>query len=174
MLSGTRANVAVKIFGDDLRILHDLAGQGTRPDVSGRRRRRSRGRAQAEIPTVRVRVDSAAASVRPRHRDRRGFAPDRTGWAHGPDRCSRARSRFRSSSATRSTCMPASRTSARREFRPDRTSVPLSPGRQHSARSWSNFVMRENAQRRLVVQCNVTGRDLRVSSATFSAVSART
>ena len=42
MLSGTRANIAVKIFGDDLPTLRQLAAQVQARDGAGRRRRRSR------------------------------------------------------------------------------------------------------------------------------------
>ena len=62
MLSGTRANIAVKIFGDDLQQLRALGQQVQAEmalvpgvvDLSAE--------AQADIPTLRVNVDSAAAS----------------------------------------------------------------------------------------------------------------
>ena len=62
MLSGTRANIAVKIFGDDLQILRQLATQVQAQmaqvpgvvDLSAE--------AQADIPTLKVRVDPAAAA----------------------------------------------------------------------------------------------------------------
>src|SRR5712691_8607747 len=62
MLSGTRANIAVKIFGDDLLILRALAKQVNEitkevpgvVDLSVEQ--------QTDIPTMRIRVDQAAAS----------------------------------------------------------------------------------------------------------------
>ena len=44
MLSGTRANIAVKIFGDDLPTLRQLAEPGARSDVAGRGSGRPRDR----------------------------------------------------------------------------------------------------------------------------------
>ena len=62
MLSGTRANIAVKIFGDDLQILRQLATQvqAQMAQVSGVVDLSAE--AQADIPTLKVRVDPAAAA----------------------------------------------------------------------------------------------------------------
>ena len=62
MLSGTRANIAVKIFGDDLQTLRQLAGH-VQAEMS-----QVRGvvdlavEPQTDIPTLRVRVDPEAAA----------------------------------------------------------------------------------------------------------------
>ena len=50
MLSGTRANIAVKIFGDDLPTLRQLAGQVQARDGAGGRRRRPVGRSADRHP----------------------------------------------------------------------------------------------------------------------------
>ena len=62
MLSGTRANIAVKIFGDDLQTLRQLAAlvQAQMAPVSGIVDLSTE--AQTDIPTLRVRVDAGAAS----------------------------------------------------------------------------------------------------------------
>ncbi|WP_142353700.1 efflux RND transporter permease subunit, partial [Klebsiella pneumoniae] len=44
---------------------------------------------------------------------------------------------------------------------PDRRQIPLSAVATIQADRGPNFIMRENVQRRIVVQSNVTGRDLR-------------
>src|ERR671913_567560 len=62
MLSGTRANIAVKIFGDDLPTLRQLATrvQGEMSQVPGVVDLAAE--AQTDIPTLKVRVDPAAAA----------------------------------------------------------------------------------------------------------------
>lgn len=62
MLSGTRANIAVKIFGDNLQVLRQLAAQvqAQMAQVSGVVDLSAE--AQADIPTLRVTVDPAAAA----------------------------------------------------------------------------------------------------------------
>ncbi len=62
MLSGTRANIAVKIFGDDLQILRRLATDvraqmANVPGVVD-----LSAEAQADIPTLKVRVDPGQAA----------------------------------------------------------------------------------------------------------------
>src|SRR4029450_9580147 len=59
MLSGTRANIAVKIFGDDLPTLRQLASQvqGQMSQVAGVVDLATE--AQTDIPTIKVRVDPA-------------------------------------------------------------------------------------------------------------------
>ena len=62
MLSGTRANIAVKIFGDDLPLLRQIAAQvhGEMSQVAGVVDLATE--AQTDIPTLKVRVDPAAAA----------------------------------------------------------------------------------------------------------------
>ena len=62
MLSGTRANIAVKIFGDDLPTLRQLASQvqAQMSQVAGVVDLATE--AQTDIPTLKVRVDPAAAA----------------------------------------------------------------------------------------------------------------
>ena len=62
MLSGTRANIAVKIFGDDLLTLRALAKRANdiMKDVPGVVDLSVEQ--QTDIPTMRVKVDQAAAA----------------------------------------------------------------------------------------------------------------
>ncbi len=164
MLSGTRANIAVKIFGDD------LAGRfGKWPVRSRPRWPKCRGvvdlstEAQTDIPTLSVRVDSAAAA-------RQGLA-DRRCRRGAADRSRRP---YRRPGARRADRLSAGRSIRARRF--DRSGIrrrdadsdagsPTDPRCRPSPRS-SAIVVRTSScartsQRRIVVQSNVSGRDLR-------------
>ena len=163
MLSGTRANVAVKIFGDDLQVLRGIGAQ-VHAEM-----RQVRGvvdlsiEAQAEIPTLRVRVDAdqAARYGIPSGEAAAALQMARAGKVVGhvlegqvavPLVIRYARDAQGSDlDAVGSTLIEAS----------DRSQVPLSAVATIQRDRGPNFVMRENVQRRLVVQCNVSGRDLR-------------
>jgi CzcA family heavy metal efflux pump len=163
MLSGTRANVAVKIFGDDLQALRGLAAQ-VQAEMA-----RVEGvvdlstEAQTEIPTLRVKVEPDAAA---RHGIASGEAADalqiaRVGKVVGqvlegqvafPLVIRYARDEHASDlEAIGSTMIEAA----------GQSQVPLSAVATIERDRGPNFVMRENVQRRIVVQCNVSGRDLR-------------
>ena len=163
MLSGTRANIAVKIFGDDLQILRQLATQVQAQmaqvpgvvDLSAE--------AQADIPTLKVRVDpgSGCAPGAGNRRRRRGNA-DRSRRSHrgpGAGRTDRVPARRPiCARATQQTCSLSGRRRSRRQIG---RQIPLSSVATIQQDRGPNFVMRENVQRRMVVQSNVTGRDLR-------------
>ncbi len=162
MLSGTRANIAVKIFGDDLPTLRQLAGQ-VRDEMA-----RIEGvvdlstEAQTEIPTLRVRVDAAAAS---RHgletgAVARSLQTARVGQAVGQVLEGQVafplvvRYRFDDAEGLEAIGETPIQT-------PDGRQIPLSSVASIEQDRGPNFVMRENVQRRIVVQSNVAGRDLR-------------
>lgn len=162
MLSGTRANIAVKIFGDDLQQLRALARQvqaimGTVPGVVD-----LSTEAQADIPTLRVQADAAAAS-------RYGLVTGEVAEALQMARVGRQVGQILEGQiafplVVRYAREPASDLEAIGDTRiqaRDGTQVPLSAVASIARDRGPNFVMRENAQRRLVVQCNVAGRDLR-------------
>jgi AcrB/AcrD/AcrF family len=116
MLSGTRANIAVKIFGDDLQVLRQLATlvQAEMAQVSGVVDLSTE--AQADIPTLKVKVDSGAAA---RHDLETGAVAEalqtaRVGQTVGQ---SWGRSHFRSWSDTRTMNRRTSRRWAERRFR---------------------------------------------------------
>jgi CzcA family heavy metal efflux pump len=162
MLSGTRANIAVKIFGDDLPTLRGL-GQQVQAAMSG-----IPGvvdvsaEAQADIPTLRVKVDPAAAS-------RYGLVTGAVTEGLQTARVGRTVGqvlegqiafplvvRHENQGGAALADVGQTRIQA-----PDGTQVPLAAVAAISEDRGPNFVMRENAQRRIVVQANVAGRDLR-------------
>jgi CzcA family heavy metal efflux pump len=161
MLSGTLANVAVKIFGDDLTELRALAKQIESSmrgipgvvDLSVEQ--------QTDIPTVRVKV-------RPQDAARFGLSPGKV--------ASEIQTAFVGIEVNRVfegqisfplvvRYPPASMTELQAIGRtlidsPSGAKVPLEAVADVFEDRSPNFVSRENAQRKIVVQCNVAGRDL--------------
>lgn len=162
MLSGTRANVAVKIFGDDLRVLRDVARevQGVMAQVPGVVDLATE--AQAEIPTLRVRAMPDAAA-------RYGLASGVVADALHTARVGKPVGQVLEGQVAfplvaryvRSGSGDLDAIGETRIDTPSGAQVPLSAVATIQRDRGPNFVMRENAQRRLVVQCNIAGRDLR-------------
>lgn len=162
MLSGTRANIAVKIFGDDLMTLRQLASQvqAEMAQVPGVVDLSTE--AQADIPTLRVRVDAGAAA-------RQGLETGAVAEALQTARVGRAVGQILEGQiAVPLVVRYATDDSADLESvgttriqTPDRRQIPLAALATIQQDRGPNFVMRENVQRRIVVQSNVTGRDLR-------------
>ena len=164
MLSGTRANIAVKIFGDDLPMLRQLAARCRREMSQVRGRRRPRDRGADRHPDAQGASRSGgrrASGARDRHR-RRGAAdgsrrargrPD----PRGADRVSAGRPLCRWTTSTELDV----RSGRRRSRRPIGGRFRSSAVATIQEDRGPNFVMRENVQRRIVVQSNVSGRDLR-------------
>ena len=163
MLSGTRANVAVKIFGDDLQTLRSLAAgvQAEMAQVEGVVDLSTE--AQTDIPTLRVKVqaDAAARYGIPSGEAAEALQTARVGRVVGqvlegqmafPLVIRYARDAHASDlDAVGSTMIEAA----------NRSPVPLSAVATIERDRGPNFIMRENVQRRIVVQSNVSGRDLR-------------
>ncbi|MBA2259298.1 MAG: efflux RND transporter permease subunit, partial [Acidobacteria bacterium] len=162
MLSGTRANIAVKVFGDDLQVLRALAAQvqGEMAQVEGVVDLSTE--AQADIPTLRVRVDPAVAA-------RYGLPPGQVAEALQTARVGRTVGQVLEGQTAfplviryeRDDSPDLDAIGATRIQTADRTQIPLSAVATIDRDRGPNFVMRENVQRRIVVQSNVTGRDLR-------------
>lgn len=162
MLSGTRANIAVKIFGDDLAQLRALGQQVQAQmalvpgvvDLSAE--------AQTDIPTLRVKVDAAAAS-------RYGLVTGEVTEALQTARVGQQVGQVLEGQiafplVVKSALGDDTSLAAIGDTRiqtPDGGQIPLSAVASLEQDRGPNFVMRENAQRRMVVQCNVAGRDLR-------------
>jgi CzcA family heavy metal efflux pump len=161
MLSGTRANVAVKVFGDDLMVLRSLGKQVQNAmtgipgvvDLSAEQ--------QMDIPTLRVKVDAARAA---RYGLQAGEASNAIQTAYVGKEVSRVlegqlsfplvvrygTEEIRSAQAIRDTLIDT----------PSGARVPLGALADIREDRGPNFIMREFVQRRIVVQCNVAGRDL--------------
>ena len=162
MLSGTRANIAVKIFGDDLQVLRQLATevQGQMAQVTGVVDLSTE--AQADIPTLKVKVDSGAAA---RHGLETGAVAEtlqtaRVGHVVGQILEGQIAFplvvRYALDASTDLDAMGGTQIQT-----PDRRQIALSSVATIERDRGPNFVMRENVQRRIVVQSNVSGRDLR-------------
>jgi Cu/Ag efflux pump CusA len=162
MLSGTRANVAVKIFGDDLTQLRGLAQQvrtvmsevASVVDLAIEQ--------QTDIPTVRV-------QVRPEDAARFGLQPGEV--------ASKVQTAFIGTEVNRvlegqisfplivrypETPMQDLKAIGRTLIdSPSGAKVPLDAVADVYEDRSPNLISRENVQRKIVVQCNVAGRDLR-------------
>jgi CzcA family heavy metal efflux pump len=166
MLSGTLANVAVKIFGDDLRELRLLARQaqgamaGT-PGVVDLVLEQ-----QTDIPTLRIRADPALAA---RFSLTAGEVADRIQTLLvGSDvgRILEGQVSFPLVARYADPRRPGEQDAlggirALLLDTPAGPRIPLSSVATIQEDRSPNFIMRENVQRRIVVQCNVAGRDLR-------------
>jgi len=162
MLSGTRANIAVKIFGDDLAVLRGLAKQVQAQMAGVRGVVDLSTEMQTEIPTLRVKVDPERAS-------RHGLASGTVAQTLQTARIGRPVGQViegqiavplivRYSSQTSSDLDAIGDTAL---DTPGGAQIPLSAVADIQRDRGPNFVMRENVQRRIVVQSNVAGRDLR-------------
>jgi CzcA family heavy metal efflux pump len=162
MLSGTRANIAVKIFGDDLQVLRQLAGQVQAEMAQVRGVVDLSTEAQANIPTLQVRVDAGAAA---RQGLETGAVAERLRTArvgHTVGQVLEGQIAFPlvvRYAIDESTDLESVGTTQIQT--PDRRQIPLSAVATIRRDRGPNFVMRENVQRRIVVHSNVSGRNLR-------------
>lgn len=162
MLSGTRASIAVKIFGDDLQVLRHVARQveAEMSQVAGVVDLSTE--AQTDIPTLKVSVDAGAAA-------RQGLETGAVAEALQTARVGRTVGHvFEGQIAFPLVVRYAPDEAADPESvgltqiqTPDRRQVPLKAVATIQQDRGPNFVMRENGQRRIVVQSNVSSRDLR-------------
>jgi CzcA family heavy metal efflux pump len=162
MLSGTRANIAVKLFGDDLLLLRSLARQVEAAmrgipgvvDLSTEQ--------QTDIPSLRIRV-------RPEEAARHGLQPGavaakiQTAFAGlEVNRILEGQISFplviRYEKARLDDLDLIGRTLI---DSPSGAKIPLSSIAAIEEDRTPNFISREGVQRKIVVQCNVAGRDLR-------------
>jgi Cu/Ag efflux pump CusA len=162
MLSGTRAKIAVKIFGDDLQALRQLARQVQTEMAQVAGVVDLSTEAQADIPTLKVRVDPGAAA---RHGLETGAVTEALQTArvgHSVGQVLEGQVAFPlviRYALDESTDLESVGTTQIQT--PDSRQIPLSSVATIQRDRGPNFVMRENVQRRIVVQSNVSGRDLR-------------
>jgi CzcA family heavy metal efflux pump len=162
MLSGTRANIAVKIFGDDLAVLRGLATQVQAQMAGVRGVVDLSTEMQTEIPTLRVKVDPERAS-------RHGLASGAVAQTLQTARVGRPVGQvIEGQIAVPLIVRYSSQASGDLDGvgdtvldTPGGAQIPLSAVAEIQRDRGPNFVMRENVQRRIVVQSNVAGRDLR-------------
>ena len=162
MLSGTRANISVKIFGDDLQTLRQIAAQVQAQMAQVEGVVDLSIEAQTDIPTLRVSMDAGAAASH-------GLETGTVAAMLQTARIGREVGRVlegqiaiplvvRFAAGPNEGLESIGETSIQT---PDRRQIPLSAVASIQRDRGPNFVMRENAQRRIVVQSNVSGRDLR-------------
>jgi CzcA family heavy metal efflux pump len=162
MLSGTRANIAMKVFGDDLQTLRSLAKQveaaaRTVPGVVDLSVEQ-----QTDIPTVTVKFDRTALASY-------GLPAGTAAQALEAAMVGREVSQVLESGVAVPIVVRYPPTDLSDLDTLRRTKVDTPSGAQaplgavaHIAEDRSpNFVSRENVRRKIVVQCNVAGRDLR-------------
>jgi CzcA family heavy metal efflux pump len=162
MLSGTRASIAVKIFGDDLPTLRQLASQvqAAMAQVPGVVDLSTE--AQMDIPTLKVQVDAGAAA-------RQGLETGAVAEALQTARVGHIvgqvlEGQYAFPLVVRYAIADSADLESVGDTRiqtPDRRQIPLSDVATIQRDRGPNFIMRENVQRRIVVQSNVSGRDLR-------------
>ena len=161
MLSGSRANVAVKIFGDDLAVLRNLGDQAVAAmqDIPGVVDLALEP--QSDIPTVRVGFDRAALA---RHGLPAGEAALTLETAlHGREVGEIFDGQVAVPLVVRYPRSDMADLDALWDTRIDTPAgprVPLGSLAGIVEDRGPNFIGRENVQRRLVVTCNVAGRDL--------------
>ena len=162
MLSGTRSNIAVKIFGDDLRALRAIAQQveAAMRGISGVVDLATEQ--QTDVPTVSVRFQRDALA---RYGMPAGSAAEalRTIFL-GQEVGSILEGQIAFPLVVRyEGDRPQQMETIRQAMidTPSGARVPLSAIAEIREDRSPNFVTRENVQRKIVVSCNVAGRDLR-------------
>lgn len=161
MLSGTRANLAVKLFGDDLERLRALATQAESlmRDVPGVVDLSTEQ--QVLVPTVRIEFDRAALARNGLHVADAAQALQlaTTGQVAG-----RVLERTRAYDLVvrvgELDTLASGDVASILVEHPDGARIPLSQLAAVREDRTPNFISRENAQRRIAVTCNVSGGDL--------------
>ncbi|MFT7484831.1 MAG: CzcA family heavy metal efflux pump [Candidatus Paceibacteria bacterium] len=161
MLSGTRANIAVKIFGDDLSTLRNLAQEieGLMTDIPGVVDLSAEQ--QVEIPQVRVQFNRDALA---RYGVHVGEAATALGAAFRGEVVSQIiEGQNTYDLSLRLAESDQASMAAVSEILVDTPAgykVPMKALAQIYEDHGPNFITRENVQRKIVVMCNVAGRDM--------------
>jgi CzcA family heavy metal efflux pump len=161
MLSGTRANIAVKVFGDDLTTLRQL-GEAVRATVSAVPGVADLSLEQmVDVPVIRFQLDRAAVA-------RYGLRIDAVANAIETAFAGSIVGRVFESGAAFDLVVRFDE-GAHADFEriadlpidaPAGRTVPIRALAQVRREEGPNMVLRENVQRRIVASCNVAGRDL--------------
>ncbi|OFV95499.1 MAG: multidrug transporter AcrB [Acidobacteria bacterium RIFCSPLOWO2_02_FULL_61_28] len=162
MLSGTRANVAVKIFGEDLFALRAIAKQveSVMREVDGVVDLSTEQ--QTDIPTVRVRLNREALA---RYGLGAGAAAETLQTAFSGRPVGQVlEGQFAFPLVVRYQNQNTADIESIQQTQidtPGGLRIPLAAVADIREDRGPNFINRENVQRKIVVQCNVAGRDLR-------------
>ncbi|HYN09793.1 MAG TPA: efflux RND transporter permease subunit [Vicinamibacterales bacterium] len=161
MLSGTRANIAMKVFGDDLTVLRVLARQveGAAREVPGVVDLSTEQ--QTDIPTVAVTFDRSALAAH-------GLPAGEAAEALKTGMVGREVGRLVESGIAVPVVVKYAAADVSDLDVLRRTPIDAAGGVRASVGGLAqvtedrgpNFISRENVQRKIVVQCNVSGRDL--------------
>lgn len=160
MLSGTRANIAIKVFGDDLTILRRL-GEEVRDVVGGVRGVADLSlEALVDVPTIRFQLDRAAVA-------RYGLSVEEVASAIETAFAGSTVGRVFEEGVAFDLVVKFDE-AARADFEriadlpvdTPRGQVPIRMLADVRREEGPNMLLRENVQRRIVVSCNVAGRDL--------------
>ncbi len=158
MLSGTRANIAVKVFGEELPVLRRLASEieAVMSEIPGVVDLSAEQ--QVEVPQVRVefRRDALARFGVPLADA--GKALSAASQGHVVGQVLEGRNSY--DVTVRLERGPTDDIGSALVDTPDGNRVPMSALADISEDRGPNFIMREDVQRKTVVMCNVAGRDM--------------
>lgn len=167
MLSGTRANIAVKIFGADLPTLRNLArrAESIMKEIPGIVDLTIEQ--QMDIPILRIDFDRQAISRYGLKIAEVAQAVETAFQGHVATQVLEGKNAYDLVLRVGDPKLAADWMNATAEDvgevlvdTPGGTKIPLKALARISEERGPNMVMRENAQRRIIVQCNVAGRDL--------------
>jgi CzcA family heavy metal efflux pump len=161
MLSGTRANVAIKIFGDDLAVLRTLATEvedavRTVPGVVDLTREQ-----QSDVPFIRVRFERSAIARYGLHIGEVAQTLSMASGVHVVSQVNEGQAVF--DLVVRFDAQAPQTIEALRELRiktPSGAEVPMRALASIRRDRGPSEIGRENVQRKLVVSCNAAGRDV--------------
>ena len=161
MLSGTRANVAIKIFGDDLPVLRGLAAQveelmGAIPGVVD-----LSTESQADIPQVRVEFRRDDLARHGLHVADAARALDAAAKGVAVTRVLEGAAAYDLTVRLSGATAPSPHEVGEMPIdTPAGAMIPMRAVADITTDRGPNFIMREGVQRRIVVMCNVAGRDM--------------
>ena len=161
MLSGTRANVAIKLFGDDLPTLREFAGriEALMSEIPGVVDLSVES--QADIPQVRVDYDRAALARHGLHVADAARALEAAGKGVRVTRVLEGPAAYDLTVRLGEASAPLPHEVGEVPVdTPAGAKIPLRAVARVSEDRGPNFIMREGVQRRIVVMCNVAGRDM--------------
>ena len=161
MLSGTRASIAINIYGPDLQVLREIGREVEALAAAVPERWTSRWSRRPDVPQVRVAMDRSALAM---HGMTPAHLADAIGVAFAGEPVARVLEGQRSFDLVVRFAEPyrgsLERIGAAPVSTPAGTQVPLESLAAIRRDAGPNQISRENVQRKIVVQSNVAGRDV--------------